>query len=109
MCGQLGYDILALTETHDSSCIRSTKHFITGDAAPRGDPCAGVAMLFSDRIAERLWPITNRLYIGIVPMGVISLQKLCEMVCDLSTLGQTLRPRASKLRVEVPSTIKTSA
>ena len=36
MCGQLGYDILALTETHDSGCLRSTKHFITGDAAPRG-------------------------------------------------------------------------
>ena len=52
MCGQLGYDILALTETHDSGCLRSTKHFITGDAAPRGDPCAGVAMLLSDRIAE---------------------------------------------------------
>ena len=26
-----------------------------------------------------LWPITNRLHIGIVPMDVISLQKLCEM------------------------------
>ena len=36
MCGQLDYDILALTETHDSGCLRSTKHFITGDAAPRG-------------------------------------------------------------------------
>ena len=52
ICGQLGYDILALTETHDSGCIRSTKQFITGDTAPRGDPCAGVAMLFSDRFAE---------------------------------------------------------
>ena len=29
-------------------------------------------------------------YIGIVPMDVISLQKLCEMGCDLPTLGQTL-------------------
>ena len=53
LCGQLGYDILALTETHDSGCIRSTKHLTTGDTAPRGDPCAGVAMLFSDRIAEK--------------------------------------------------------
>ena len=29
-------------------------------------------------------------YIGIVPMDVISLQKLCEMGCYLPTLGQTL-------------------
>ena len=57
LCGQLGYDILALTETHDSGCIRSTKQFITGDTAPRGNPCAGVAMLLSDRIAERLYTV----------------------------------------------------
>ena len=56
-----------------------------------------------------LWPITNRLYIGIVPMDVIGLQKQCEMGCDLSTLGQTLRPRASQMRVEVPRMIKTHA
>ena len=36
LCGQLGYDKLALTKTPDSGCIRSTKHFITGDTAPRG-------------------------------------------------------------------------
>ena len=44
-----------------------------------------------------LWPIINILYIGIVPMDVIGLQKQCEMGCDLSTLGQTLRPRASQM------------
>ena len=49
---RVGYDIIALTETHDRGYLRPSKHFITGDAAPNGDPYAGVALLFSDRVAE---------------------------------------------------------
>ena len=52
-CGgtDLGYDILALTETHDAGYLRPNKHFITGDTAPTRDRYAGVAMLLSDRVA----------------------------------------------------------
>ena len=51
LCAQLGYDILALTETHDSGQLRPTKHFLTGDIAPAEDKYAGLAMLLSDRAA----------------------------------------------------------
>ena len=51
LCAQLGYDILALTETHDAGQLRPSKHFLTGDTAPTGDKYAGVAMLLSDRAA----------------------------------------------------------
>ena len=52
LCTQLEYDILALTETHDKGNLRPNKRFITGDAAPVGDPYAGVAMMFSDNVAK---------------------------------------------------------
>ena len=32
---------------------------------------------------QTLWPITNRLYIVVLPMDVISLQKQREMECDM--------------------------
>ena len=51
LCAQLGYDILALTETHDSGQLRPSKRFLTGDIAPAEDKYAGVAMLLSDRAA----------------------------------------------------------
>ena len=45
----LGYDILALTETHDTGRVRPSKTFVTGDIAPIDDPYAGVAILVSHR------------------------------------------------------------
>ena len=35
LCAQLGYDILALTETHDSGQLRPTKRFLTATLHPR--------------------------------------------------------------------------
>ena len=52
LCTQLECDILALTELHDKGNLRPNKHFITGDAAPVGDPYAGVAIIFSDNVAK---------------------------------------------------------
>ena len=51
LCAQLGYDILALTDTHDAGNLRPSKRFMTGDTAPAEDNYAGVAMLLSDRAA----------------------------------------------------------
>ena len=52
LCSELGYDILALTEKHDTGSLRPSKTFVTGDIAPKGDPCADVAILMSQRIAS---------------------------------------------------------
>ena len=37
LCSELGYDILALTETHDTGSLRPSKTFVTGDIAPKDD------------------------------------------------------------------------
>ena len=47
LCSELGYDILALTETHDTGSLRPSKTFVTGDIAPKDDSYAGVAILMS--------------------------------------------------------------
>ena len=52
LCSELGYDIQALTETHDTGSLRPSKTFVTGDIAPKDDPYAGVAILMSQRIAS---------------------------------------------------------
>ena len=52
ICAQLGYDILALTETHDKGGLRPNKHYLTGDAVSGKDPCSGVTMPLSDRVAD---------------------------------------------------------
>ena len=45
LCAQLGYDILALTETHDSGQLRPSKRFLTGDIAPAEDKYAAIRSL----------------------------------------------------------------
>ena len=50
LCSVLGYDILALTETHGTVRLRPSKAFVTGDIAPKDDPYAFVAILMSQRI-----------------------------------------------------------
>ena len=52
LCSELGYDILPLTETHDTGSLRPSKTFVKGDIAPKDDPYAGVAILMSQRIAS---------------------------------------------------------
>ena len=52
LCAQLGYAILALTETHDKGSLPPHKHCLTGDAAPAGDSYSGVTMLLSNRIGD---------------------------------------------------------
>ena len=52
LCSELGYGILALTETHDTGSLRPSKTFVTGAIAPKDDPYAGVAILMSQRIAR---------------------------------------------------------
>ena len=54
LCSELGYDILALTETHDTGSLRPSKTFVTGDIAPKDDSYAGVAILMSQRIARNV-------------------------------------------------------
>ena len=50
LCSELGYDILALTDTHDTGSLRPSKTFVTDDIAPNDDPYAGVAILMSQCI-----------------------------------------------------------
>ena len=47
---ELEYDILALTETHDTGSLQPSKTFVTGNIAPKDDPYAGVAILMAQRI-----------------------------------------------------------
>ena len=54
LCSELGYDILALTETHDTGSLRPSNTFVTGDIAPKDDSYAGVAILLSQRIARNV-------------------------------------------------------
>ena len=35
LCSELGYDILVLTETHDTGSLRPSKTVVTGDIAPK--------------------------------------------------------------------------
>ena len=47
-CSELGYDILALTETHDQGTLSSNKICITSETSPVNDSYAGtVARVFS--------------------------------------------------------------
>ena len=50
LCSELGYDVLGLTETHDKGSLSTNRCFIKGDAAPKEDAYAGVALLLSDRM-----------------------------------------------------------
>ena len=52
ICSELGYDILALTEKHDTGSLRTSKTFVTGDIAPKDDPYDGVAIPMSQCIAS---------------------------------------------------------
>ena len=52
LCSELGYDILALPETHDTGSIQPITTFVTVDIAPKDDPYAGVAILMPQRIAR---------------------------------------------------------
>ena len=52
LCTEYGFDILVLTETHDNGTLKSSRNFITAEAAPENDRFSGVGILFSDRAAK---------------------------------------------------------
>ena len=51
-CAELGYDILALTETHNQGTLPSNNQFIVSEPAPVNDSYAGTALLLSNRVAK---------------------------------------------------------
>ena len=51
-CSELGYDILALTETHDQGTLSSNKNYISSEPAPVNDSYSGTALLLSDRVSK---------------------------------------------------------
>ena len=51
LCDELGYDVLALTETHDTGRLTPSRRFAVGEPAPAGDSASGVALLLSERTA----------------------------------------------------------
>ena len=51
LCDELGYDVLGLTETHDTGRLIANRRFVVGEPAPAGDSASGVAMLLSERTA----------------------------------------------------------
>ena len=52
LCKDLHYDILVLTETHNSGDLSSSRNFIQSDQAPASDPFSGVALLLSERVSK---------------------------------------------------------
>ena len=51
LCDELGYDVLGLTETHDTGRLTANRRFVVGEPAPAGDSASGVALLLSERTA----------------------------------------------------------
>ena len=47
LCDELGYDVLGLTETHDTGRLMANRRFVVGEPAPAGDSASGVALLSS--------------------------------------------------------------
>ena len=54
LCDELGYDVLALTETHDAGRLMPSRRFAVGEPAPARDSDSGVALLLSERTAARV-------------------------------------------------------
>ena len=52
LCKDLNYDILVLTETHNSGDLSSSHNFIQAEQAPATDSFSGVALLLSDRVSK---------------------------------------------------------
>ena len=52
LCSELNYDILAITETHNSGKLKGNKNFLTSDPAPKTDSYSGVGLLLSERISK---------------------------------------------------------
>ena len=52
LCKDLKYDILLLTETHDTGSLKRSRNFIPAEPAPSTDKFSGVALLLSDRVAK---------------------------------------------------------
>ena len=53
-CAELGYDVLAITETHDKGAFNTSSRFIVADPAPDTDKAAGVALQLSELSASCL-------------------------------------------------------
>ena len=51
LCDQLGYDVLALTETHDTGRLTASRRFVVGQPATAGDSASGVAPPASHTVA----------------------------------------------------------
>ena len=51
LCDELGYDVLALTETNDTGRLTPSRRFAVGEPSPAGDSASGVAQLLSERPA----------------------------------------------------------
>ena len=58
---------MGLTETHDKGSLNANRCLIKGDAAPKEDAYAGVALLLSDRMSKY---VINRVSRGIPVPGL---------------------------------------
>ena len=54
LCKDLKYDILALTETHDTGSLQTSRNFIAAEPSPSTDKFSGVALILSDRVAKHV-------------------------------------------------------
>ena len=52
LCRELNYDILSITETHNSGKLKGNKNFLVSEPAPKNDSYSGVGLLLSDRISK---------------------------------------------------------
>ena len=52
LCSELNFDILSLTETHNSGKLKGNKNFLVSDPAPKNDSYSGVGLLLSDRLSK---------------------------------------------------------
>ena len=52
LCRELNYDILSITETHNSGKLKGNKNFLVSEPAPKNDSYSGVGLLLSDRILK---------------------------------------------------------
>ena len=49
LCDELGYDVRALTETHDTGRLTESRRFVVGESVPAGDSASAVALLLLER------------------------------------------------------------
>ena len=79
-CAELDYDVLALTETHDTGKFTSSSRFIVADPVPDTDKAAGVALQLSERSVSCL------MHKGCIGSRVVY-ARFRGAVCNLFVIG----------------------